>query len=132
VLAYHAGALFRLPWLGRRLKSAGHEGTLLLKKNRWMRNATVGAVAAFVMLPISSTGSIGGSLLGRLLGLSRGATLTVVLLASAVGGAIMYAGAGVLRPYLAETHPSVQYGGIALLVLLGYLLSRRYRRSMTE
>ncbi|MEZ6062406.1 MAG: hypothetical protein R3C19_18845 [Planctomycetaceae bacterium] len=85
VLAYHVGALFRLPWIGMRLKAAVQEGRLLLKKNRWMRNVTVGAVAAFVMLPISSTGSIGGSLLGRLLGLSRVATLSVVLLASVAG-----------------------------------------------
>ena len=132
VLAWHAGVLFRVPWLGKRLKAAVQEGNLLLKKNRWMRNITVGAVLAFVMLPISSTGSIGGSLLGRLLGLSRGATLFVVLLGSIIGGAIMYAGAGVLGPYFEESHPAIQYGGIAVLVFIGFLLSRRYRRSIAE
>jgi len=87
ILTWHAGALFHVPWLGNRLKSAVQEGSSLIRQNRWMRNATFVAVLCFVMLPISSTGSIGGSLLGRLLGLSRRATLTVVLIGSVLGWA---------------------------------------------
>ncbi|MEZ6062405.1 MAG: hypothetical protein R3C19_18840 [Planctomycetaceae bacterium] len=44
----------------------------------------------------------------------------------------MYIGAGALKPWFERSHPSVQYGGIALLALLGFLLSRRYRRSIAD
>ena len=132
VLTWHAGALFHVPWLGNRLKSAVQEGSSLIKRNRWMRHATVAAVLCFVMLPISSTGSIGGSLLGRLLGLSRRATLTVVLVGSVLGCAAMYAGAEILEQYIDSRHPAVRYGGIAVLALIFFVLSRRYRRSIRE
>lgn len=130
VLTWHAGALFHVPWLGNRLISAVQEGSSLIRRNRWMRNATVAAVLLFVMLPISSTGSIGGSLLGRLLGLSRRATLTVVLVGSVLGCAAMYAGAEMLEQYIDSSHPAVRYGGIAVLVLMFFVLSRRYRRAI--
>ncbi len=132
VLTWHAGALFHLPWLGKRLKSAVHEGNQLLRHNRWMRRVTVGAVLAFVMLPVSSTGSIGGSLLGRLLGLSRKGTLIIVLIGSVLGCAVMYAGAAALGRYISGSNPVVRYGGIAIVVLMLYVLTQRYRRTLAD
>jgi uncharacterized membrane protein len=130
VLTWHAGALFHVPWLGNRLKSAVQEGSSLVGQHRWMRNATFAAVLCFVMLPISSTGSIGGSLLGRLLGLSKRATLTLVLTGSVLGCTAMYAGAEMLEQYIDNSHSAVRYGGIAVLVFLFFVLGRRYRRSI--
>jgi len=132
VLTWHAGVLFHVPWLGTRLRSAVREGNSLLSHNRWMRRVTVVAVMVFVMLPISSTGSIGGSLVGRLLGLSRAATLITVLAGSILGGAIMLAFAEVLAPWFQNVGPAIRYGGIAIIVLIGFVLSRRYRRSIAE
>lgn len=132
ILTWHAGMLLHVPWLGPRLRAAVQEGSLLLKSNRWMRRMTVIAVLAFVMMPISSTGSIGGSLLGRLLGLSRKATLATVLIGSVLGGALMLGFAEALAPWFQNATPAVRYGGIAAIVLIGFVLSRRYRRSITE
>lgn len=132
VLTWHAGLLFHVPWLGPRLKAAVQEGGLLLKSNRWMRRLTVGAVLAFVMLPISSTGSIGGSLLGRLLGLSRAATLSTVLIGSILGCTVMLAFAEALAPWFQDMSPTVRFGGITVIVLIGFVISRRYRHSLTD
>jgi uncharacterized membrane protein len=132
VLTWHAGMLFHVPWLGPRLRTAVQEGSLMLTDNRWMRRMTVIAVLAFVMMPISSTGSIGGSLLGRLLGLSRKATLASVLIGSVMGGAVMLGFAEALAPWFQNVTPAVRYGGIAVIVLMGFVLSRRYRRSIAE
>lgn len=132
VLTWHAGALFKLPWMGPRLKASVQEGTLLVRHHRWMRNLTVAAVLMFVMLPVSSTGSIGGSLLGRLLGLRKITTLMVVIIGSILGGGLMYLGAEALQPFFAESHPSIRYGGIAALALFLFVLSKRYRRSMAS
>ena len=130
VLTWHAGILFHVPWLGVKLRAAVIEGGLLLKSNRWMRRMTVIAVLAFVMLPISSTGSIGGSLLGRLLGLSRTATLATVLIGSILGGGMMLGFAEALAPWFQNVSLTTRYGGIVLIVLMGFVLSRRYRRSL--
>jgi hypothetical protein len=121
-----------VPWLGKRLKVAVLEGNALIREHRWMRNVTAGAVMAFVMLPISSTGSIGGSLLGRLLGLSRVTTLSVVLTGSILGGAIMYASAEMLEDYIDDSSLAVRYGGVAVVVFIFFVLTRRYRRSIAE
>lgn len=132
VLTCHAGFLFHMPWLGRRLKAAVREGNDLLKRNHWMRRLTAIAVLLFVMLPVSSTGSIGGSLLGRLLGLSRVATFSVVLLGSVLGGATMLLGAELLDPLVSGVSPIVRYGGIAAVVVLALVLSSRYRMSLVD
>lgn len=130
VLTWHAGFLFHVPSVGPRLKGAVQEGTLLLKRNRWMKRLTVLSVLLFVMLPVSSTGSIGGSLLGRLLGLTRPATLSIVVLGSILGCAVMLAGAEALRPWFEQGGFAVRYGGLAVIVLFFFVLSRRYRRSL--
>lgn len=132
VLTWHAGMLFHVPWMGPKLRAAVLEGSLLLKINRWMRRVTLVAVLVFVMLPISSTGSIGGSLLGRLLGLSRTATLATVLIGSLLGGGVMLGFAEVLAPWFQNVSPAARYGGIAFIVLMGFVLSRRYRRSLSD
>jgi uncharacterized membrane protein len=132
VLTWHAGILFHVPSIGPGLRTAVQEGSQLLKRNGWMRRITVVAVVAFVTLPISSTGSIGGSLLGRLLGLSRSATLASVLVGSVLGGAIMLLFAKALAPWFQNITPAARYGGIAIIVLMGIILSRRYRRAIAD
>ena len=132
VLTWHAETLFHFPWLGARLRSAVREGNLMLAANRWMRRSTVLVVTLFVMLPISSTGSIGGSLLGRLLGLSRTATFLSVLAGSLLGGLVMLIGAEALRPLLEQAGPAGTAGVIGLLILTGILIARRYRNSLTR
>ena len=132
VLTWHTGFLFHVPWIGNRLHSAVRKGTGLLQNNRWMRNVTVFAVLLFVMLPVSSTGSIGGSLLGRLMGLPRFTTFLVVLLGSVVGGSTMLLGAELLKPWFGEVNPLLRYGGIVAIVVLGIVLGRRYRSSVAD
>lgn len=130
LLTCHVGFLFHVPWIGTRLKSSVREGALLLKRNRWMKRLTVASVLLFVMLPISSTGSIGGSLLGRLLGLTRRATLLIVVVGSVLGCSVMLLGAKALQPWFEQSSHAVRYGGMAIIVAFFFVLSRRYRRSL--
>lgn len=132
VLTWHVGFLFHLPCVGDRLRSAVAEGSLLLKRNRWMKRLTILGVLAFVMLPISSTGSIGGSVLGRLLGLGRAGTLATVLCGSVLGGLVMWWGAEALAPLFRSQGPMFQWGVIGILFGIGYILARRYRRSLSD
>ena len=69
------------------------EGGNLAANVPWVRRVTFLAIVVFVMFPLASTGSIGGSLFGRLLGLSRVRTVVAVVLGSLSGCAAMYFGA---------------------------------------
>ena len=79
-LAMFLGLLERWPFAARRLKSI-HDRTeaVLLDYPRLRRMAFFGTVL-FVYLPLPASGSIGGTFLGQLIGLSRGSTVAAVTL----------------------------------------------------
>jgi uncharacterized membrane protein len=86
-LAMFLGLLARWPFAARRLKAV-HERTeaVLTEYPRLRRMAFLGTVL-FVYLPLPASGSIGGTFLGQLVGLSRGSTVAAVTL----GGALVSA-----------------------------------------
>lgn len=132
VVSWHAGALFRLPWLGQRLRFLMQSGREILADNRWMRRTTFLGIVAFVMFPLASSGSVGGSLFGRLLGLSRTATFLGVLIGSLLGCGTMYYGATIFNKYVDQNNPLLRWGGVAALVVLLALLNRRYHRAAAD
>lgn len=132
VISWHAGSLFRLPWLGKRLRVLMGEGRELLARNRWIRRTTFLGVVAFVMVPLASSGSVGGSFFGRLLGLSRSATLLGVVLGSILGCTLMYYGANLVNTHVGQDSPLVRWGGIVFVVALLAMLNHRYRRLTRE
>lgn len=129
VVTLHAGLLFHVPWVGPRLKAAVQGGTRLVQNHRWMRRITYLVVLAFVMLPVSSTGSVGGSFLGRFLGLTPRSTLFTVFLGSILGCGLMYFGSVALRPYFDNIPPILQYSGIALIAVCLMVMFGRYRQT---
>jgi uncharacterized membrane protein len=128
VISFHAGLLFRLPYLGNRLLLLAQQGQSLVEAQPWMRRMTVVGVVLFVMLPIAATGSIGGSFLGRLLGLGRRRTLLSVMMGSAAGCLAMYFGADLIHRYVDRDDPLVFTLGVGVIVALILLLNARYRR----
>lgn len=65
-LAFNLGFLFRLPLVGGKLKALVDDGQFILQSNRWMRRATFVGLVPFVIFPLAATGSVGGSIFGRL------------------------------------------------------------------
>jgi uncharacterized membrane protein len=128
VISWHAGALFRIPWLGERLRFLMNTGQAVLQENRWMRRTTFISIVAFVMFPLASSGSVGGSLFGRLLGLSRVTTLVGVMTGSLLGCGVMYYGAALINRFVSPDSIAVRWGGICLVVILIAILNRRYRK----
>lgn len=128
IISCHAGSLFRLPWLGERLRMLMSEGRELLAANRWIRQTTFLGVIAFVMVPLASSGSVGGSFFGRMLGLSRKATLLGVVLGSIFGCMLMYYGANLMNKYVGPDNTVVRWGGILFVIAVIAILNRRYRR----
>jgi hypothetical protein len=127
VLVYHQGFLFRLPFLGPRLLGLVEDGRFILKRQPWIRRATFVGLVAFVMFPLAATGSVGGAIFGRLVGLSRAAALLAIVLGSVIGCGAMYLGAGFINRHVDRSNPWLTVSGIAVVLAVIVLLNWRYR-----
>ena len=132
LLAFHIGFLYRLPFLGDKLRDLQEDGKFILASNPWMKSATFAGIVAFCVFPLAATGSVGGSIFGRLLGMSRLATFVGVVTGSAVGCSLMYFGASVINHYLDRDNPWLTIGGILFVVLIILWLNQRYRKMKAQ
>lgn len=127
LLVYHAGFLFRIRFIGPRLLSLAEDGRFILSQQPWMRRATFIGLILFVMFPLAATGSVGGAIFGRLLGLTRFATFVGIAIGSLVGCGTIYFGARLIAPYFDRDNPLVLIGGIAVVMGIVLLLNLRFR-----
>ncbi len=127
MLAFHIGFLFRIPYLGPRTAALITDGHFILESHPWMRRATFVGLIAFVCFPLAATGSVGGSIFGRLLGMSRAATFAGICIGSLIGNGAMYAFSDFMGQWIDKDHPAVRFGGIVIFIGIVLLLERRYR-----
>lgn len=127
LLAFHTSFLFKLPYLGSKLRELVVDGQFILKSHPWMKRATFIGLAAFVMFPVACTGSVGGAIFGRLLGMSRISIVVATAIGSVLGNGMMYFFASLIDHYLGRDSPLAQYAGYACIVALVLLLNHRYR-----
>ena len=125
-VTFHMGVLFRIPKIGPKLAMLVWDGKFFMESQPWIKRVAFGGLVAFVIIPFSTTGSIGGSILGRLLGLSRWTTVGGVLLGSVLGNGIMYVFAKQINKYL-EDNWTFRIIGLLLIVAICLLLEWRYR-----
>jgi uncharacterized membrane protein len=128
LLVCHAGFLFRIPVLGSKLLALTEDGQVMLRRFPWMRRITFLGIVTFVMFTLAATGSVGGALFGRLLGMSRKATLLGIAIGSVFGCGVMYFKAGLVREYLDPKNPMTTIGGIAVILGIIFVLNFRYRK----
>ncbi|WP_429884517.1 small multi-drug export protein [Geoalkalibacter halelectricus] len=132
LLAFHIGFLFRLPYLGAKLRILMDDGKFILQSHPWMKRATFAGIVTFCIFPLAATGSVGGSIFGRLLGMSRLGTFVGVVTGSALGCAIMYFGAALINRYLDRDNPWLTIGGILFVTLVILFLNHRYRKMKAQ
>jgi magnesium-transporting ATPase (P-type) len=128
VLACHAGVLFRLPLAGDQLRQFAEDGQALMDRFPAMRRLTFAAVFLFVLIPFAASGSIAGSILGRLLGMKRLRTFLVVTLGSVTGVLLVWLLSDAIARYVDITNPWLAVGGGAAVVVLLVLLNWWFRR----
>jgi len=128
VLAFHLGFLFRFPMLGGKLKALVEDGQFILQSNPWMKRATFAGLVTFVMFPLAATGSVGGSIFGRLLGMSRLGTFTAIAIGNAAGCSLMYFGSELITRHLDRDNPLLMIGGVAVIAVILWMLNHRYRQ----
>jgi hypothetical protein len=128
LLSFHIGFAFKLPVLGPKISDLVADGRFILSQHPWMRRMTFLGLIAFVTFPLAATGSVGGSIFGRLLGMGRLQTLIGIFLGSVLGNGLMYFGSELIGRYIDKDDPLTTIGGIAVVAAIIILLERRYRK----
>ncbi len=129
VLIFHAGFLFRLPWFGSRATALVDDGRFLIHAQPWIRRATFFGLVLFVAIPLAAMGSVGGTIFGRMLGVSRVRIFMAILLGSLLGNSMMWYGSDLINRFVDKHHPVVRFGGVVLILMLIALIEFLYRRT---
>ncbi|WP_373649764.1 MULTISPECIES: small multi-drug export protein [unclassified Schlesneria] len=127
--AFHVGFMFRLPWIGPKIASLSSDSEFILAHQPWMKRMTFLGLLAFIAFPLAATGSAGGAIFGRLLGLSRWAIFWGSTLGAVIGNGAMLALTVLVKDSLPdnlENSPLIKWGGIPIILLIIFFLERRY------
>lgn len=128
-VAFHMGFIFRLPYVGEKLAMLVWDGKHFLGTHPWVRRMAFIGLVLFVVFPTSTTGSIGGSIFGRLLGMGRLQTVLGVLIGSLIGNGIMWAFAKQINKYFDPEDLWIKVLGVIILVALAVFIEVRYQRT---
>jgi uncharacterized membrane protein len=118
LLVFHASFLFRIPWLGSRFADLASDGHFILRKNPWIRRATFVGLITFVTFPLASTGSVGGAVFSRILGMGRGLAFMGIMIGSVIGCGTMYFGSQLINRYLSRDNPVILIASVLVVVLI--------------
>ncbi len=126
--------LYRTPWLGRRLASAHEAGWYVLHVHRWMHRVAWLGVAVFVAAPFQGSGAVIGTIIARILGLSRPETFTAMLVGSGVGCSVLalLGDVGRQQAQMLASHPVISLVILAGIVVLLMLLGRWFMGHASE
>jgi len=124
----------RVPRLGPSLQGLQRRGEAILAAQPWMRRLTFLGMAAFVTFPLSGTGALGGSVFSRLLGLGPWRATLALACGGFTGGfaftALIVGFGTAVREVINPTQAVA--GGIGVILVLMWVLNRRYRRLLAE
>ena len=127
-VTFHMGVLFRLPYVGPKIAMLVGDGKFVMDSFPKVKRAAFLGLVILVIFPSSTTGSIGGSIFGRLLGLSRLMTISGVLLGSVLGNGLMYVMSNQLNKWISKDDIWLKVVGAILVVLFCVVLEWRYRQ----
>lgn len=127
-VAFHMGVLFRLPWVGEKIAMLVWDGKFIMDSQPWIKRVAYLGLVLFVIFPTSTTGSIGGSIFGRMLGMGRLLTVSGVLLGSLLGNGIMYLFAKTINQFVGRENVWLWWIGVAIIIGVVVLAERRYRK----
>ena len=126
-VAFHMSILFRVPWAGVKLEELVSDGRFILNKQPWIRRAAFLGLVTFVIFPTSTTGSVGGTIFGRLLGMNRLRVVLAILIGSVLGNGVMLLFAETLNKYLQGDSLTLRIVGVAAMVVALFLFERKIK-----
>ena len=124
--------LERLPKVGPALRRTRAEAHATIAERPWIRRFAVVGIGLFVLSPLPGSGVLGGSIVGRIIGLGRLSTLAAVSVANALVCVIYAEGADVLRDWFQRHEVTLAWrvsglvgAGLVFLVLIRFLRGAR-------
>lgn len=136
-----AGAMFmalnfdlalRIPMLGRWIKGVMEGGESFFESHKWMEKLSVIGLVLFVIVPFQGSGGIGGTILGRMMGIPK----LKVILAIAVGAFIGSFSIALGVEYVVELFrfdpvvAALVLSGLMLIVAVIYIIKDRYNKKL--
>lgn len=133
-VAFHMGIMFRIPLVGPKISELVSDGRFILTQFPNIRRWAFVGLVLFVIFPTSTTGSIGGSIFGRLLGLKKWTTVTAILIGSVIGNGIMFVFAEQINEHFPALRDNIwlKLGGVGALVLVFLIFERKYKTLRQE
>jgi uncharacterized membrane protein len=134
LLAFNLDVFYRIPQMGPSLRRLQDYGRYTLRKKPWLRRLSFVGIVLFVLFPVAATGAVGGSILGRLLGMRPYRLVLAIAIGSCLGCTTMAVGADAIRDAAEHMRddPWFRAAGFAVVVLIVALLWVRYRAIQRE
>lgn len=126
-VAFHMAILFKIPWAGSRLEGLVSDGRFILAKQPWIRRAAFSGLVMFVIFPTSTTGSIGGTIFGRLLGMTRLRVVIAIVIGSLLGNGVMLFGAKAIKKVLPGDSLGLKIAGVVAIILALFFFERKIK-----
>lgn len=126
-VAFHMSVLFKVPYVGEKMEELVADGKFILQQQPWIRRAAFGGLVGFVIFPTSTTGSIGGSIFGRLLGMTRLRIIVAILLGSVLGNGIMLLFADWINAIFPSDNIYMKIIGVLAMIFALFLFERRIK-----
>ncbi len=126
--------LERLPVIGKYLMRTRRRAFQTRLRYPGLERMAIGAITFFVFLPLPGSGSVFGTLIGQITGLSRSATLAAVGTGTGIA-AVAYAAVAHLLGAQWEAivrSPWVALGSLAGLLVIGWMAWQRVRRELRQ
>lgn len=131
-VAFHMGIVFRIPWVGPRIADIVSDGHFILRKQPWIRRAAFVGLVLFVIFPTSTTGSVGGSIFGRLLGMKRWRVVAAILVGSVLGNGLMLVFSNQISQYMQGDSWWLRIGGVVAMIVALFFAERKFRSLKNE
>lgn len=130
VYTFSQDLIRRVPRVGPYLHRCRENARAAMRERPWIRRWATFGVGFFVLLPLPGSGSLGGSVVGGLAGLSRMRTFLTVSIASAAVAVIYGVFAEGIRGWFDRHQVGIgaRLGGLVALGIVLWLLFRWLRR----
>lgn len=130
VYAYNLDILERVPGVGPYLERARTRAGARVRKRPWVRRLATLVVGLFVVLPVPGSGSLGGCIVGRVIGLSALRCFLTVSVAGVVLAVASGLAGGALKAWLdaEEVRTPFRIAAAAVVIAIVWLLVHLLRR----
>lgn len=116
-MALNFDLALKIPLLGRWISDFIRCGRDFLNERRWLERLYFIGLVLFVMFPLQGSGGIGGSIVGRMLGMSRLEVLVAITIGAFLGCLLIAAASASLK-FLFERSLIIGLSAMAIIIVI--------------